>query len=325
MWKGIKSNLLWGTNFLFVFSFIIVFSLILPTKVSARSGCCSWHSGVCGCQCCDGTPLSATCAPYYPGCGGGYVPIPTCPLFSRYDSFSDSCKCYSGYIKSGSRCISQDEYCQNIYGFSSKYNISKDNCECKYGYVFDNSKCISGNQYCWNKYGFNSSYNSLSKTCECRYGYVFNRMGTKCISEDEACREQFGFGAKAAISSDKCECKYGYAWEGNNCVLDDFNDDEVFDSGGSYEVKLPPSPTPPLKQEPVVSGATTERLLTPSPTPAQPSTPTPKPEPTPSPEESKEPENGDTGVAWILGGIISFFGWIFYRYRSVLVKKLRRM
>lgn len=41
----------------------------------ARSGCCSHHGGVCGCECCDGTALSAKCAPYYPACdetkGGG--------------------------------------------------------------------------------------------------------------------------------------------------------------------------------------------------------------------------------------------------------------
>ena len=34
----------------------------------AKRGCCSWHGGVCGCRCCDGTPLSAKCAPYYPHC-----------------------------------------------------------------------------------------------------------------------------------------------------------------------------------------------------------------------------------------------------------------
>jgi len=42
--------------------------LLVIQVVEARSGCCSWHGGVCGCGCCDGTPLSATCAPYYPQC-----------------------------------------------------------------------------------------------------------------------------------------------------------------------------------------------------------------------------------------------------------------
>ncbi|MEW6606064.1 MAG: hypothetical protein AB1414_01250 [bacterium] len=50
--------------------------------VEARQGCCSWHGGVCGCQCCNGTPLSAKCAPYYPWCNGEkeiYTPLPSPP------------------------------------------------------------------------------------------------------------------------------------------------------------------------------------------------------------------------------------------------------
>jgi hypothetical protein len=46
-----------------VFSFTI-------NKAEAKSGCCSRHGGVCGCTCCDGSPLSAKCAPYYPSCYG---------------------------------------------------------------------------------------------------------------------------------------------------------------------------------------------------------------------------------------------------------------
>ena len=40
--------------------------LFANNNAAARSGCCSHHGGVCGCGCCDGTSLSATCAPYYP-------------------------------------------------------------------------------------------------------------------------------------------------------------------------------------------------------------------------------------------------------------------
>ena len=54
---------------------IIIFSLVLIiflfnsfSFVEARRGCCSYHGGVCGCGCCDGTPLSSTCLPYYPQC-----------------------------------------------------------------------------------------------------------------------------------------------------------------------------------------------------------------------------------------------------------------
>ena len=62
-----------------------VFSLVLPQTTEARSGCCSWHGGVCtyqcpdgtsvGYMCCDGTSLSATCDPYYPDCPK-YTPKP---------------------------------------------------------------------------------------------------------------------------------------------------------------------------------------------------------------------------------------------------------
>lgn len=48
---------------LFVALLLVTFS-----TADARSGCCSHHGGVCGCGCCDGSGLSATCAPYYPQC-----------------------------------------------------------------------------------------------------------------------------------------------------------------------------------------------------------------------------------------------------------------
>jgi hypothetical protein len=47
---------------------LLLVLLASPNVVEARQGCCSRHSGVCGCECCDGTPLSSTCAPYYPEC-----------------------------------------------------------------------------------------------------------------------------------------------------------------------------------------------------------------------------------------------------------------
>lgn len=61
-------------KFLFV---IVLLLLFTPAIASARSGCCSHHGGVCGCGCCDGTGLSATCAPYYPECNSRPIPAPT--------------------------------------------------------------------------------------------------------------------------------------------------------------------------------------------------------------------------------------------------------
>ncbi|MCG2809546.1 MAG: thermonuclease family protein, partial [Candidatus Portnoybacteria bacterium] len=58
--------------------FVASFLFVLVADTEARQGCCSWHGGVCtytcpdgfsvGYMCCDGTSLSATCAPYYPSC-----------------------------------------------------------------------------------------------------------------------------------------------------------------------------------------------------------------------------------------------------------------
>jgi len=62
---------------------LFAFSLVLPQVIEARSGCCSHHGGVCGCRCCDGTSLSAKCAPYYPSCSS-----PTTPKYNSPESYN---------------------------------------------------------------------------------------------------------------------------------------------------------------------------------------------------------------------------------------------
>ena len=65
-----------------------LFLSALITDIGAISGCCSHHGGVCsyqcpnggiGHRCCDGTPLSEKCAPYYSQCNDytPSTPIPT--------------------------------------------------------------------------------------------------------------------------------------------------------------------------------------------------------------------------------------------------------
>lgn len=48
---------------LFAFSLL---AICLAASAEAQRGCCSHHGGVCGCVCCDGSPLSATCSPFFP-------------------------------------------------------------------------------------------------------------------------------------------------------------------------------------------------------------------------------------------------------------------
>lgn len=205
--------------------------LSFPSFVSARSGCCSHHGGVCGCGCCDGSPLSSTCAPYYPECGGGYgsyniyQPLPSCPVMSTYNSLTEQCECLSGYVASGNTCISKSQACSNTYGFMAQEDYLSGGCKCSSGYVWNNSRtaCISGDQSCSSNFGYNAEYDSLSEKCKCRYGYVWNSTSTQCISEDESCQNQFGYNAKATLAGESCECRYGYTFNKarSKCITKD--------------------------------------------------------------------------------------------------------
>lgn len=215
MWTTIKSNLC--KKIALINLLLLLLITIFPDKILAHPG----NTDSFGCHTChtNCTDWGLYYGEYH--CHTPKYTTPTCPLFSSYNSLSGSCECYSGYISSGTGCISMDQNCKNQLGYSSRYNSLSNRCECSYGYVIDNyGKCSSGNSICWNKYGYNSEFNNLDNTCECRYGYVFNQSGTKCISEDEACKEQFGYGSKSTIIGDKCECRDSYIWEGNKCVLE---------------------------------------------------------------------------------------------------------
>lgn len=195
-----------------------------------------------------------------------YVPPPSCPFHSHYDSISDSCKCSYGYVVSGDRCISQDDWCQNQFGFNSRYNTLSDSCECSYGYVFEGNKCVSGDQYCSNRYGYSSSYDSLSENCKCRSGYVFNKSGNKCISEDDWCQEQFGYSSEYDSLEDNCVCSDGYRFDGDECVLDtsDYRPAPL-NIKSSPTPKLTPYPTPKSTPKPSITTDKTQ-FENPSPT-----------------------------------------------------------
>jgi hypothetical protein len=139
---------------------IVFVLLLLPIAVSARSGCCSHHGGVCGCGCCDGTSLSATCAPYYPECSGSSASnnsdtpvetvkevIPTCPSLSSYNSVSKTCVCVAGYAASTDYygkeiCITKDAKCKEVNGPNWKYNNLTGKCGCSDGYELSGSACL---------------------------------------------------------------------------------------------------------------------------------------------------------------------------------------
>jgi hypothetical protein len=269
-----------GLKLLFLLTSVIFFlflSLIVPRYLFATSGCCSWHGGQSYCDystgrwvCADGT-YSPSCT-----CGGGYVPPPTCPLFSSYNSITEQCECYSGYIASGNQCISRDQACRDQLGYSSRYNSLTGNCECMYGYIISGGKCTYGTTFCQNKYGYSSTYDNINNTCKCNYGYRFNSTGTRCISDDEACQEEYGFNSKATLGGDKCECKYGYVWQGNSCVWDtssyessNYTDYSAFStSTPTLKATVVPKKTSTPAPSPIVKGVSSETTPMPTPSPA---------------------------------------------------------
>lgn len=207
-----------------VFFLFSLFSFFSVKGVEARSGCCSYHGGVCGCGCCDGSPLSSTCAPYYPECGGsgGYIPYqpaPSCPFMASYNSSTDQCECMSGYVASGNTCISTSQMCANKYGYNSEYDYLDKGCKCRYGYVWNSTStsCIGQDEACQNQYGYSSKASISGDKCECRYGYTFNKKGTRCITLDAACQELNG-SMSQSDSSGGCECFNGYEYDGSQCV-----------------------------------------------------------------------------------------------------------
>lgn len=82
---------------------LLFFILIVAFPALARQGCCSHHSGVCGCNCCDGTPLSAKCSPYYPGCNSRYSSGNSIDNKLDYNcsDFSTQWQAQAFYIKNG--------------------------------------------------------------------------------------------------------------------------------------------------------------------------------------------------------------------------------
>ena len=144
--RGIKIFIAIVIVALIISGFVYLFNI---NEVEARSGCCSWHGGVCtykcpdgvnvGYMCCDGTSLSAKCAPYYPKCPP--ISTPKCPSHSTYNSSSGSCECNYGYIASGGECIDVDIYCYDKYGSHSSYDILLKDCKCDYGYTLIDDKC----------------------------------------------------------------------------------------------------------------------------------------------------------------------------------------
>jgi hypothetical protein len=216
---------------------------------TCRTNCSSWglYSGEYHCHNAKSSPQ-----PYEPitstyGAGGtGYTSPapqykapsytaskPSCPSMASYDSVSDSCKCFSGYVTETNyagdqTCISGSSKCQKELGYGSRYDSISKNCECDYGYILSNGKCVSESKYCNDTLGYNSKYNSLRENCECNYGYKMSN--NKCISEDDYCDDILGKNSKYNSIDEKCECDFGYEFDGTDCIEDKEVQESYMDS-----------------------------------------------------------------------------------------------
>ena len=127
--------------FLLLLFFFFLTLIIFTPNVEARRGCCSHHGGVCGCSCCDGTSLSATCAPYYPSCNSSNsynsYSANTCPPHSTYSYSQKSCICDNGYAPSLNL-----KYCVKIPEHAHVVNSKTDVWLCDDGYEEKNNSCV---------------------------------------------------------------------------------------------------------------------------------------------------------------------------------------
>lgn len=109
-------------------AFLSLCSLTVSTSyiAEARSGCCSHHGGVCGCMCCDSTPLSVKCAPYYPKC----TEYPNFKSSNLSSDVSEKEVVYVGSVNSNKyhrlSCIWANKIkSKNLIGFKSKKDAKK--------------------------------------------------------------------------------------------------------------------------------------------------------------------------------------------------------
>ncbi len=134
----------------------IMFFAFSLNFAQARSGCCSWHGGVCGCGCCDGTSLSATCAPYYPSCSSSktYSTISTVEIIPtrHYAPVASAKRVYKTYDSNTVWELST----WSIYGWGTRKPFGSAQAFLNRGYKWSDIKIISDSEL--NKYKYDASF-----------------------------------------------------------------------------------------------------------------------------------------------------------------------
>lgn len=173
-----------------------------------------------------------------------YTKTPSCPSMSSYNSATDNCQCYSGYVVSGSSCVNAALYCSDKIGIMSQYNSTSKMCECMYGYEYNGSSCVykkTSSLYGASAYDSYTASNyscplnshkspTDSSQCLCDTGYGISAKKDSCVvlpvkTPNQICKDSFGINSVPAYNkNDKgetmCTCNLGYEWSTDNksCV-----------------------------------------------------------------------------------------------------------
>lgn len=147
-------------------------------------------------------------------------------VMANYDSFTNSCKCMTGYVFQdnmfgGSSCVSADGVCSDKLGYGARYNSLYERCECRVGYVLGTdsigrTQCITENESCQNQLGSHSR-STYGDQCECSYGYVIS--GGRCVDGDSLCYSKHGLHSEYDSLGNSCSCSNGYTLDDSGqCV-----------------------------------------------------------------------------------------------------------
>ncbi len=134
------------------------------TKAQLDEGCRTAHgegSYSDGTYCITPTPIPTPLpTPVY---------VPSCGIYSNYNSATGSCECWQGYHKygGGNVCMTPLTYCQNANGYNAGYDSATNSCICNQGYHLSGSTCVADltpNQICQRDVGVGSYYLGYKNT-----------------------------------------------------------------------------------------------------------------------------------------------------------------
>lgn len=129
-----------------------------------------------------------------------------CPEMSFYNN--GYCYCYPGYMVRRNKCVTNTDFCIEMFGPNTLYSTIVGTCRCKEGYIIQSDTCVDAEGYCKDHFGFLSYFDRETSSCACNGGrYAYNG---ECVSLDTMCKVSFGSAAEVGDQEGMCQCQDGY-------------------------------------------------------------------------------------------------------------------